>query len=93
MHLPGYILFGYFHSLIKLYALLTVWNISWSGRELDIMAGLAARLTSIEPEDDGRNDHAHSRPQRRSFLEFISRSISDEVNKIMGMSQRTAGTP
>ena len=31
--LPGYILFGYFHSLIKLYALATVWNISWAGRE------------------------------------------------------------
>ena len=93
VHLPGYILFGYFHSLIKLYALLTVWNTSWSGRELDVMARMAARLSFNGPEDDGRNDHAQSRPQRRSFLKFISRSISDEVSKIMGISQRAARTP
>jgi hypothetical protein len=32
--LPGYYAFAYFHSLIKLYALLTFWNVTWSGREL-----------------------------------------------------------
>ena len=31
--LPGYIIFGWFHSLIKLYALFTLWNIDWSGRQ------------------------------------------------------------
>ena len=30
--LPGSILFGYYHSLIKLWALLTFWDISWNGR-------------------------------------------------------------
>ena len=30
--LPGYILFGYYHSLIKLWALFTFWDISWNGR-------------------------------------------------------------
>lgn len=32
---PGYVAFAYFHSLIKLYALLTFWDTTWSGRELD----------------------------------------------------------
>ena len=30
---PGYIVFGYAHSFIKLYALLTFWDISWAGRK------------------------------------------------------------
>jgi hypothetical protein len=33
--LPGYYAFGYFHSLIKLYALFTFWDVTWSGRQLD----------------------------------------------------------
>lgn len=33
---PGYILFAYFHSFIKLWALLTFWDISWAGRNLEI---------------------------------------------------------
>ena len=32
LFLPGYILFAYFHSLLKLYALLTCWDISWGSR-------------------------------------------------------------
>jgi cellulose synthase/poly-beta-1,6-N-acetylglucosamine synthase-like glycosyltransferase len=31
---PVYLLFGYFHSFIKLWALLTFWDCSWSGRNL-----------------------------------------------------------
>uniref|UniRef100_A0A093VSB1 Hyaluronan synthase 1 n=2 Tax=Talaromyces marneffei TaxID=37727 RepID=A0A093VSB1_TALMA len=33
--LPGYYAFAYFHSLIKFYALLTFWDVTWSGRQLD----------------------------------------------------------
>lgn len=33
--LPVYYVFGYFHSLIKFYALFTFWDVTWSGRELD----------------------------------------------------------
>lgn len=33
--LPGYFLFAYFHSLIKLYAGLTFWETNWSGRNLE----------------------------------------------------------
>ncbi|KAK3397522.1 glycosyltransferase like family 2-domain-containing protein [Sordaria brevicollis] len=31
---PAYVLFGYFHSFIKLWALFTFWDYSWSGRNL-----------------------------------------------------------
>lgn len=33
--LPGYILFGYVHSLVKLYALVTFGDIAWGSRPLD----------------------------------------------------------
>ncbi|KAL2074619.1 hypothetical protein VTL71DRAFT_8397 [Oculimacula yallundae] len=32
LYIPFYILFGYYHSLIKLKALLTVWVVSWGSR-------------------------------------------------------------
>lgn len=32
IYLPGYLLFGYFHSFIKLYAMFTFWIIVWGGR-------------------------------------------------------------
>lgn len=34
--LPGYILFGYFHSFIKLYATLTFWVTAWGSRGKDV---------------------------------------------------------
>lgn len=33
---PFYVLFAYYHSLIKLWSLLTFWNVAWSGRELEL---------------------------------------------------------
>ena len=51
VYLPACIAFGYFHSLIKLYALCTFWNIEWGSRELDgEMDGLERR-----DEDTGRS--------------------------------------
>ncbi|KAH8901792.1 hypothetical protein BR93DRAFT_387090 [Coniochaeta sp. PMI_546] len=35
---PFYILFAYFHSFIKLYALLTFYSCAWSGRNLEAIA-------------------------------------------------------
>jgi cellulose synthase/poly-beta-1,6-N-acetylglucosamine synthase-like glycosyltransferase len=32
---PAHLLFAYFHSLIKLWALLTFWDLTWSGRRLN----------------------------------------------------------
>lgn len=34
VYLPGYLVFAYYHSLIKLYAGLTFWVTTWSGRDL-----------------------------------------------------------
>jgi hypothetical protein len=34
LYLPGQILFGYYHSLIKLWALFTFWDITWGTRDL-----------------------------------------------------------
>ncbi|KAK7996756.1 ThiF family protein [Apiospora arundinis] len=33
--LPAYVAFAYYHSWIKLHAMLTFWNIEWAGRDLD----------------------------------------------------------
>jgi hypothetical protein len=35
---PFYILFAYFHSFLRLWALLTFWDCSWSGRNLDAIS-------------------------------------------------------
>ena len=33
VYFPGYVLFGYFHSLIQLYALFTFWEMTWGSRK------------------------------------------------------------
>ncbi|KAK0745484.1 nucleotide-diphospho-sugar transferase [Schizothecium vesticola] len=38
---PCYLLFAYFHSLIKLWALLTFWDCTWSGRDFTKIDALA----------------------------------------------------
>lgn len=48
--LPVQFLFGYFHSCIKLYALLTWWVCKWSGRDLDD-AGESSSDTNATPVD------------------------------------------
>ncbi|KEF51613.1 uncharacterized protein A1O9_12248 [Exophiala aquamarina CBS 119918] len=35
IYLPGYYVFAYLHSFMKLYAMLTFWNTRWGGRNLD----------------------------------------------------------
>ncbi|KAL6716708.1 hypothetical protein ACLMJK_006276 [Lecanora helva] len=35
IYLPACIVFGYFHSFIKLYALLTFWDVEWGSRPLE----------------------------------------------------------
>ena len=47
-YFPCYILFAYLHSLLKLYALLTAWNIRWGSRpNLDTVQATRARQSSI----------------------------------------------
>lgn len=36
---PGYIIFGYVHSLISVWALLTVGDSSWPGRDVVVQSG------------------------------------------------------
>lgn len=43
VYLPGAILFGYYHSLIKLYALMTFWKIAWGSRKLEGEGGLKSK--------------------------------------------------
>ncbi len=40
--LPFQLLFGYYHSILKLIALLTFWDCGWSGRNLDALAAESA---------------------------------------------------
>ena len=41
VYLPGYLIFAYYHSLIMLYAGLTFWVTTWSGRDLSATEGAA----------------------------------------------------
>lgn len=51
LFIPGYILFGYYHSLLKLYAMFTFWNCAWSGRVVE-----DAVEASDSDEDDNSED-------------------------------------
>ncbi|KAI1500627.1 nucleotide-diphospho-sugar transferase [Biscogniauxia marginata] len=37
LFIPGYLLFAYYHSLLKLYALFTFYETAWSGRNLEVV--------------------------------------------------------
>ncbi|KAK8080829.1 hypothetical protein PG997_008647 [Apiospora hydei] len=47
---PGSVVFGYWHSLIKVYALLTFWNVKWEGRDLDTINRQAQKGGESEAE-------------------------------------------
>lgn len=49
--MPVQIAFGYIHSIIKLWALLTYWDCDWSGRRLDDVNG-RGMATGFEPIDN-----------------------------------------
>ncbi|KAH9901785.1 nucleotide-diphospho-sugar transferase [Xylariomycetidae sp. FL2044] len=48
---PGYVIFAYYHSLLKLYALFTFYVIAWSGRNLDDV-NEAGKSPSSTPEEN-----------------------------------------
>ncbi|KAF6234803.1 hypothetical protein HO173_007023 [Letharia columbiana] len=58
-YLPGYILFGYFHSLLKLWALLTFWNVAWGSRPLGegvsegVNGGMGGDVISVDDAEGG----------------------------------------
>lgn len=39
---PGYVLFAYYHSFLKLWAMFTFWDVSWGGRDLGAVEAEAA---------------------------------------------------
>ena len=53
--IPAYPLFAYFHSLLKLWSMLTWWDISWSGRD-DIKNGGAEAEPESESEDEDEDE-------------------------------------
>ena len=67
--LPGYILFGYFHSFIKLYAGLTFWVTAWGGRDLKKVEADSFQKpgsdsdSSDDNDDDDDDDGDSSRPR------------------------------
>ncbi|KAG7293689.1 hypothetical protein NEMBOFW57_003745 [Staphylotrichum longicolle] len=54
---PAYVAFAYFHSLIKLWALLTFWDCTWSGRRLDQIKVDEPERSRVHPRSD--SDIAH----------------------------------
>ncbi|OAP62968.1 hypothetical protein AYL99_02195 [Fonsecaea erecta] len=61
IYLPGYFVFAYAHSLIKLWALLTFWDTRWAGRNLDDIDRAAAAQAEAgtgtgTDTDDGRHE-------------------------------------
>lgn len=47
--LPGYLVFAYAHSFIKLYCGLTFWNDEWTGRNLGLTE--MASVNNLEKEE------------------------------------------
>ena len=54
-YLPTYYLFAYFHSFLKLWAMLTVWDVAWSGRTLENIGPAA----SVETDDTQSGDEIY----------------------------------
>lgn len=65
---PAYLCFAYFHSFIKLWALLTFWDCAWSGRRLD----------EVKVGDDNTGDNE---PAPHSHLAMI-RAMQSQVQAI-----------
>ena len=96
LFLPGYILFGYYHSLLKLYALFTFWDCAWSGRKvedaqpdetIEACESSSSSPTDIDNTDDGFSLHAQA-PQ-------YHRAASNAINTPWGAvkNRRTHVTP
>jgi cellulose synthase/poly-beta-1,6-N-acetylglucosamine synthase-like glycosyltransferase len=85
--LSGCILFGYYHSLVKLYAGLTFWNASWGGQNLDVVRG---RTDDGRDNDSDSNDESHTFSNDGSFVDSDSASScsseSDGNNSNRGLA-------
>jgi cellulose synthase/poly-beta-1,6-N-acetylglucosamine synthase-like glycosyltransferase len=85
--LPGYILFGYYHSLLKLYALFTFWNCAWGSRVIE-----DAKPEESTDDNDDANDSEYL-PSPTDTLDaddgfdFHGRSPRNTI----GLSRRNVG--
>jgi hypothetical protein len=75
--IPVYLAFAYLHSLMKLWALFTFWNIQWSGRNL--AAVNAGADNDNESDDDSGDDHSidisnEGSDSRQSRLDYAKRA-------------------
>ncbi|OCT45051.1 capsule polysaccharide synthase Cps1 [Cladophialophora carrionii] len=100
IYLPTYYLFAYFHSLIKLWALLTFWDVQWSGRDLAsinqaAMGEKAAQGPRVIPEaeyvnfsDDPTKHNTTTMPPRTP-----TRPITQPTNRQQRSTPQPIGTP
>ena len=103
LFLPGYIFFGYYHSLLKLYALFTFWNCAWSGRVVEDAdentdneyEGLEDEIEYEDLEDESESEYLplplkNLKAEDRSNLRGRSRSNPSVTD--VNMESRHEGT-
>jgi hypothetical protein len=98
VYLPAYYIFAYSHSLIKLVALLTFWDVQWSGRDLESINQAATGQNAAgdacvipEPEYDNFSDRFSNYtagPPRTP-----TRSIGEPADKPHWNPLQPVGTP
>jgi cellulose synthase/poly-beta-1,6-N-acetylglucosamine synthase-like glycosyltransferase len=71
--LPGYFLFGYYHSLLKLYAMFTFWNCAWSGRVVED-ANETSDTSDDEDTDEYSSEYLPLPPRTANGFNFCGRS-------------------
>ncbi len=75
---PAYVCFAYFHSFIKLWALLTFWDCTWSGRVLEnikIRSTPDAVPPSPSPTASLRHDAIHDHPDLAAIRSLRARIV------------------
>ncbi|EXJ55818.1 hypothetical protein A1O7_08748 [Cladophialophora yegresii CBS 114405] len=106
IYLPTYYIFAYFHSLIKLWALLTFWDVQWSGRDLasinqTVTGEKAAQDPRVTPEadygnftDDSNNKATiPARTPTRPITQPVSRPITQSANRPHRSTPQPVATP
>ncbi|GAB1309839.1 Capsule polysaccharide synthase Cps1 [Madurella fahalii] len=75
---PAYLLFAYFHSFIKFWALLTFWNCEWSGRELDTIKinTPSSPFPTRTPDHQIQVNNRHSRHQYATVISAIQLQVN-----------------
>ena len=88
LFLPGYILFGYYHSLLKLYALFTFWNCAWSGRVVEDADENTTDDDSEDYEDEDEDDSEDGSESEYLPLPLKKKSKKGNRSNFRGRSPR-----